>query len=730
MRKLLTSRRFRAGIGILLTFFAATACVHDDVEVSKIEPVAAEEKLSDLETIASMGYDTTNVVVYKDYYLIEGEIMFAKDEMDNYRSMPKTRINMSYGQNGRLEVKSEFQHIRVITGMLFVPPSVDFSNPLTKAMNTWNAVQGCNIAFGYGSGAAEIEVQTEDMYKPYSSEKDRTTLLKVDAPTADGKPGKRILINSNYPGLPKSDDIQAQYLMMHALGHALGFAHTPRSTDTGTLDGVPVSGTAARDDYSIMTKEKNPLSWSGFSAEDKKAFKIVYPASPALNISGPKTVNEGESHAYTLSGMNTPDMEADVVWSVPEAFATVEKTEGTRKTKATVKFNLKGTVVLKATVTARDGRKYDQTITITVQRTFSPGSIADQVVVDTADLNATFVIASKTDGTASDGAVSYSWEQKLSGTWTVVAGATAKTLTTPVPQRYQTEYRRSSNQNGYSNICTVYNDAYLSGGKIPENVVINEYRFPEIWISLEELIPSLASAIARNYRWEVDAGNGWEDAAGEYGLRYHQYMLKFRRVAKSFTKEVYSNECTLINKFFEADPLAGGDPEHPYLVGSYGDDFVYYKGVDTRGSQYNITNSRGGRAAWMELNLTQDMEIALGVHTPFFNQSPMQVHIINAEELPALTTSSGYWDLLANIEPYWVSPMYYTSRFDGFPPFEQDLPPGEYYNELFFWDGRTVVSLDTGKYYIAVSGQKSSNAGLIDAPIHLTIAGRLAAVGR
>ncbi len=102
---------------------------------------------------------------------------------------------------------------------------------------------------------------------------DEETLLVVSPPFSTGEPGD-IVINTACRYLPSGE--QAMYMLLHAFGHAFGFGHTPESPgDKG--DGSYIEGTAEYDPASIMVRESDPLRWSGFSENDIKAFKAVYP---------------------------------------------------------------------------------------------------------------------------------------------------------------------------------------------------------------------------------------------------------------------------------------------------------------------------------------------------------------------------------------------------------------------------------------------------------------------
>lgn len=108
--------------------------------------------------------------------------------------------------------------------------------------------------------------------------------MLVSPPTANGEVGS-IKINSRCSHKPEYNSPQARNMLLHAIGHAIGFGRTP-TVYGGAFDpdeGVFIRGTEQIDAKSIMAKESKPLNWNvnGFSENDIKAFLAKYPQPEA-----------------------------------------------------------------------------------------------------------------------------------------------------------------------------------------------------------------------------------------------------------------------------------------------------------------------------------------------------------------------------------------------------------------------------------------------------------------
>ena len=233
-----------------------------------LEPCSPEQLKyeQDMNTIREMGYDTSEAFAVKDGYVVEGDILLTSKHLEDFLSAPQTR----HTRNGNYFVGKDLQILYVTYG------GPNFNEKIFEAMEYWNENAQCNIVFDDKNWMHKISIREEVLWT-YNGDvldtPDEETLLVVSPPFSTGEPGD-IVINTACRYLPSGE--QAMYMLLHAFGHAFGFGHTPESPgDKG--DGSYIEGTAEYDPASIMVRESDPLRWSGFSENDIKAFKAVYP---------------------------------------------------------------------------------------------------------------------------------------------------------------------------------------------------------------------------------------------------------------------------------------------------------------------------------------------------------------------------------------------------------------------------------------------------------------------
>ena len=244
--------------------FSVVSCGRD----TALEPCSPEQLKydQDMNTIREMGYDTSEAFAVKDGYVVEGDILLTSKHLEDFLSAPQTR----HTRNGNYFVGKDLQILYVTYG------GPNFNEKIFEAMEYWNENAQCNIVFDDKNWMHKISIREEVLWT-YNGDvldtPDEETLLVVSPPFSTGEPGD-IVINTACRYLPSGE--QAMYMLLHAFGHAFGFGHTPESPgDKG--DGSYIEGTAEYDPASIMVRESDPLGWSGFSENDIKAFKAVYP---------------------------------------------------------------------------------------------------------------------------------------------------------------------------------------------------------------------------------------------------------------------------------------------------------------------------------------------------------------------------------------------------------------------------------------------------------------------
>ena len=240
---------------------SAVACTGEQVINSETKTTQQLQQAADIYLIGQMGYDTSAVSVTERGYVVEGDILLRHEYLAELKTIEPTRQTQDVSRN---VVSAEKRTINIVTSGV-----LDYYDAIQEAIDYWNQKAQCAITFAT-SGAGEIVISAE-----YNSDNDDTSLMFVTPPDFSGNPGS-VIINMSCTYRPGTGTTQARDMILHAIGHAIGFGHTACAADSNP-EGFPIPGLNSIDEKSIMTKETNPLRWSGFSENDIKAFKAVYP---------------------------------------------------------------------------------------------------------------------------------------------------------------------------------------------------------------------------------------------------------------------------------------------------------------------------------------------------------------------------------------------------------------------------------------------------------------------
>lgn len=696
---------------------ALASCQKNDPAVDESADLRSRQSREDIAFIASLGYDTEDIEKTGDGYLVEGDIWLTDAWLEDARSQPGTRLTQHHagnlvGQTYQNKLFLNLSNLSIVSAL--------WNNPATVAANQWNALANCYINIGFGtSGDAEIKIQFADRSAFGNS---TAKLMKVTPPSSSGKPGS-VVLNRDCSFLPNVNDInnatqqnRAMYLIMHAIGHTLGLGHTLKTGQSDNNDddwGATIGGSAGYDDKSIMVRETNPLPWSGFSVYDKVFIPVIFPL-PSLNggsIPETKTIDQTDG-VFSIASLTDASGGAGTIgytWEKKSGqnWTKLSGQTGKNLTNAPVPKELTSEYRRKATNGSKSAYSNVCTVTNSKYNPLEPGKIELlRIEIDTENPNDPLTIRSVLPASCPRDGVTYSWEIGSGDTWTVIPGASEAALTTTAPMAFATTYRRKAtcaHESGYSNMCTVYNRAFFTGGTIEERIEINRTSF-SAYLDIKGLTPGCYPESA--YKWETDAGNGWVGISMyEEELAYYttplQHLTKFRRVIETPLGAAYSNECTVVNYAYREDPRVGTDfEEHVVRLGPYDSGFEATEIFDTRGEYFEDLDRalNYGNDACLELILDR------GMWVDFLTGSPVMGVVLavwSDEEMKyTVEYETGFL-------PYGPG--------DGFPSFEN---PDEF---------ATVIPryLNPGRYRINIQGKKVSNAGVVNHLLGISMHGYL-----
>lgn len=265
---------------LVIAFFVSV--VSCNREKDDIIPQTKQE--SDLyKRILAAGFSKDKIIEYKDYFLVEGDIMFKK--FDKLKTSPVLKqaydntVNVNFGD---IKVYLDYNTFTQQTQLDLensYPGSI--SNAVDGALAEyngllWPAVAVYNTSWGgihfsrtYNQTEADITI----------SEGSLNGVAWAVFPSG-GSPGNQIILN-DYALNQKScnDTGYLVYLLVHELGHTIGLRHTNWSYIGESTPAETVPGTYGYDQFSVMNGSyyTDPLIlWGGFSNGDVTAISYKY----------------------------------------------------------------------------------------------------------------------------------------------------------------------------------------------------------------------------------------------------------------------------------------------------------------------------------------------------------------------------------------------------------------------------------------------------------------------
>jgi hypothetical protein len=265
-------------------------------------PTAVNEKGDDditdplIKKIGEMGFRTDMIIDKGDYFRVEGDLVFHKDQLRNM-------LKPSQYHTDNLVSRENIKYITV---------NVDESMPssgndnwrieIEKACNDWTNISECYIEFDYYAyGDRDITV-----YGVHDTEDD-TWIGEAGFPSG-GMPYDTIKINLDYLNNKNVPSAQKEEVIVHELGHCIGFRHTnweEQDEDEEPWGANQIYGTST-DGNSVMNGGQAEEQWDGFSEWDIWAAQLLYWEK---YISGGGSEGEGADLAFAnIGGTSRPDV--------------------------------------------------------------------------------------------------------------------------------------------------------------------------------------------------------------------------------------------------------------------------------------------------------------------------------------------------------------------------------------------------------------------------------------
>lgn len=238
---------------------------------NSILPESSVEMIEDIlddpyiDFLLSTGFEPENIVKTNEGYLVEGDQLFSEEYLDEF-------INNSDDleeRHRKLFSCMPFSDHLISAIILRVSNNVPtyWKNALSGAVSRWNAVSGTKVKF-YIRGPLISGGVLSDNWVSVSAQNSGPGNAWVTGYSGCNRLPQNVYINlGSNSGSPET----RIGILMHELGHVVGFQHTDSSS------GTYLPGTCTNDTYSIMNATIFNYPSFNFTPCDIGAIQIFYP---------------------------------------------------------------------------------------------------------------------------------------------------------------------------------------------------------------------------------------------------------------------------------------------------------------------------------------------------------------------------------------------------------------------------------------------------------------------
>lgn len=276
---------FKLIVSFAITICFFSSCQNDDEQFGSKEETEVITKVNEndpfvLKLKKHFGFKTENIKDFKDFYLVENDMIFYK------KSINDNSLNIT-AKNAHADFLVGMNKVNNITLKIDVsiPQNSGWIEAVSTAVNEWNAIVDCRVNFII---IPTNSVENANVYvaSDFGTLPNTTPLSAAIPGNNGGNPGSQVKINLDYPNLSSLSVLKKKLAVMHELGHILGFVHTDGRL-TGEVNASPgwigIGETSIGEDpTSLMNAALSP-SVIGFSSDDIKATKYIYPEIYSIN---------------------------------------------------------------------------------------------------------------------------------------------------------------------------------------------------------------------------------------------------------------------------------------------------------------------------------------------------------------------------------------------------------------------------------------------------------------
>lgn len=304
-------------IMVITSLLIIVSCTNDDLQETELQQ-SSLEITPVVEKIMQMGFKLEDIKEFDDLYIVQGDIAFSKNIKD-YTAPQDTyakngiaklssiiQLSGNYAHSDELISGTNVQDITIFSEISTLTFGDPWNDAINSAISEWNSSGSC-VSFRQIATPINADITIRNTTN--------SSLFGYAEFPVNGNTAPVVWINANYNnGTTSSED--KTNILMHELGHALGFIHVDVNASNGGynpfLPGLSTQGSVMISGVSnilnrpavLTTNDKLAVTYLYDPAHNCERTQIIPPTG---TINGASSICSGATSTYTWSGTGQID---------------------------------------------------------------------------------------------------------------------------------------------------------------------------------------------------------------------------------------------------------------------------------------------------------------------------------------------------------------------------------------------------------------------------------------